>query len=341
VIMRQVLRSATTADGLQLTIRQLGPDADDGVSPSVVLLHGFAQNHHTFDLQGRSFARHLADLGFHAFVAELRGRSRPLHHHRHGFHDYVESDSPALLQSVKAARPNAPLIFVGHSMGALCGVALPPSSRELVDAMILLAPPLLFLDWFRTFRTAGRQTLSLIRCMLRHPLPTRAAGPLLNLWRPVLDSPWMPLLMPVWAPGSMEPGLLETALLDTFAQEGPQVLSDLLELGLTHGREAGGVPVDERLRSLQMPLLVAAGDRDGLAPVRIVRPLFERAGSPDKEMVVFGARDGGNHCGHLDMVVGRHAPSQVWPVLTAFLQAQRTTRTSDVKKTLAPGTGSP
>lgn len=337
--MKQSLRTVSTRDGHKLSIRHFAPDEDDGLAPSVILLHGFAQNHHTFSLPRRSFAAHLVEHGFHAFVGELRGRSHALPHHRHGFHDYVEDDAAALIASVVENRPQAPLFFVGHSMGALIGAALPPSSREHVRAMILMAPPFMFLEWFRSLRAVGREGLRVLHRSLRHPLPTRIVGPLLNVWRPVLDAPWMPLLMPVWAPGSMEPELLEMALKDTFAHEGPRVLSDLLELGLTKGREAGGVPFLERLRSLEMPLLVAAGDKDGLAPPRIVRPLYERAGSHEKELVVFGKRAGGHPCGHLDMVVGRHAPDEVWPVLVAFLEAQRR-KGSAPQKTLARNRGS-
>lgn len=332
--MREAVLSATTGDGLPLSILHFAPDEEDPSAPSVVLLHGFAQNHHTFNLKGRSFAHFLVENGLHAFVGELRGRTHHLTHHRHGFHDYVESDAPALVEKARQARPRSPIHFIGHSMGALIGAALPASTREQLEALVLMAPPFMFLEWFRDLRHMGRTGLTLLHKTLRHPLPTRLAGPLLNVWRPVLDAPWMPLLMPVWAPGSMEPELLEMALRDTFAHEGPRVLSDLLELGLTRGKQAGGVPFLERLRALDMPLLVAAGDRDGLAPVRTVKPLFERAGSREKRLVVFGKREGGHHVGHLDMVLGRHARDEVWPVLLAFLK-ERSRARGDEQKSLA------
>ena len=56
-----------------------------------------------------------------------------------------------------------------------------------------------------------------------------------------------------------------------------RVLADLMELGVSSGRTAGGVPVAERAASIEGPLLVAAAGEDRLAPPRSVHPLRDAA----------------------------------------------------------------
>lgn len=67
--------------------------------------------------------------------------------------------------------------------------------------------------------------------------------------------------------------------------------------------------------ALDVPLLVIAGDRDGLAPREAVRPAYERSGSSDKTFRAFAR-------GHIDLLVGREAPLTIWPLVLSWLNTR-------------------
>ncbi|MBI5494976.1 MAG: alpha/beta fold hydrolase [Deltaproteobacteria bacterium] len=310
---------ARTGDGVHLTVRHFPARKDR--APAVLVVHGFAQNHRAFDVPGRSLAHHLAEHGVHVFLGELRGRHAS---HRgaatlpHGFRHYVDEDAPAMLEAVTRHLGQERVMVLGHSMGGLICAALPERAARHVAARILLCPPYRFLDWLTVARRPLALWMRAVRAGLPLRLPTRMVGPALAAGRALLDLP-LPTPLAVWAPGSVEPDMLEWALHHSFAWEAWRVLADLLELGATHGERAGRVPVGDRVRALEGPLLVLAANRDGLAPPRTVEPLYRAAGSREKEYRVLG-RELRRGMGHLDAVMGKHAPAHVWPVLREFLR---------------------
>jgi pimeloyl-ACP methyl ester carboxylesterase len=69
------------------------------------------------------------------------------------------------------------------------------------------------------------------------------------------------------------------------------------------------------------PALLIAGSRDRLAPPAAVRAAFDRLGSADKELLVLGRETGTREeYGHGDLVLGCHAPTEVFPLLLAWLE---------------------
>ncbi|MEW5848736.1 MAG: alpha/beta fold hydrolase [Myxococcota bacterium] len=316
---------ARTHDGLKLHVLAVHPQHLPDDAPSLLLLHGFAQNHHTFDAPGRSLTEHLARQGMAVYAGDLRGHGdspAARRHHPHAFADYVNHDVPAMLHAIRTERPRGPMRMLGHSMGGLVAASLPHHAAQLLSAVCVVCPPMAFFQ--RLARMNGPIAWGLRRyaglaSAARVPLMTRSVGLMLHAMRGVLDHPRFPMLMPVWAPRSMEGKLLAWALRHTFSNEGNHVLADLFQLGATHGSRCGAVHVMERVEALRAPLLVVAADHDGLAPPRDVRPLHDRAGSTLKRFMVFGRREHRHRFGHLDVLIGRHAPDVVWPVLGRFL----------------------
>ena len=94
--------------------------------------------------------------------------------------------------------------------------------------------------------------------------------------------------------------------------------------GDIHLQDTLGLDVDERLTFAGAPpTLVIAGDLDGIAPQASVEHLFRRLGSRDKEFAVLGMQTAGVRFGHVDLLIGRHAPAFVWPRLLRFLVDDR------------------
>jgi hypothetical protein len=81
----------------------------------------------------------------------------------------------------------------------------------------------------------------------------------------------------------------------------------------------------EGIRNLRLPLLVAGGSQDHLAPPSALNAQYELAGSEDKTLVIFG-RDRGDreNYGHGDLLYGQGAPQEVYPVIRRWLEERAT-----------------
>src|SRR5262249_42781843 len=80
----------------------------------------------------------------------------------------------------------------------------------------------------------------------------------------------------------------------------------------------------ERLEQIRTPLLVIAGSKDNLTPARDLEQVFKRAGSRDKEFCIIGREQGfGHDYSHADLLLGLHAPKDVYPVVLDWLERHR------------------
>jgi poly(3-hydroxyalkanoate) synthetase len=79
-------------------------------------------------------------------------------------------------------------------------------------------------------------------------------------------------------------------------------------------RRFGGREFDfvEQFEQMDLPLLVIAGANDDLAPPQSVRPAFLRSRARDKTYRALPL-------GHIDLLVGRDAPSTTWSLVTQWL----------------------
>lgn len=82
----------------------------------------------------------------------------------------------------------------------------------------------------------------------------------------------------------------------------------------------GKVVYRDRLGEIRLPVLLMAGGHDLQRPAEAVRDTFEAIGSDDKTFVLAGI-DGGFSFdfGHDDLLAGRRAPAEVFPVVREWL----------------------
>lgn len=111
------VRYVHAEDGLRLGLTIFEPRG----SPrgAFLLVHGFSQNRQAF-LEGR-LPRRLAELGFWAFVGELRGHGLSERPTTWTFQDHLYRDLPALIDFVRTYAPASPIHYMGHSMGGILG----------------------------------------------------------------------------------------------------------------------------------------------------------------------------------------------------------------------------
>jgi pimeloyl-ACP methyl ester carboxylesterase len=80
----------------------------------------------------------------------------------------------------------------------------------------------------------------------------------------------------------------------------------------------------DHLERIRVPMLVIAGSRDRLTPPADLERLVDRLGSPDKTFYVAGHVSGLAHeYSHVDLVLGRHAPEEIYPLVTEWLDEHK------------------
>lgn len=305
----------------ELVVRGAGPPIaversapPDGGRALVVLVHGLAQNRFTWRIEGRSLCAWLVQRGFEVWNVELRGhgRSRALGApSATAFDDYVDD-----LARVVSQAGQAPFV-VGHSLGA--AVALSVAPEYTLRGLVHLAGVYRFAEHNWALRALARLTLGFESHLRSAPPRVRTAllGRILGRLYALSDVAGYGAPISGWAPGSIERPLLEDRLARGFDWTSAEIWIQMSRWAL--GEPA---PFVDSFPSLSMPLLVVAGDADPLVKPDDARAAFAASQSPDKELVVFDAYEHRVHWGHIDLILGQHAPEIVWPRLGDWLVAR-------------------
>jgi fermentation-respiration switch protein FrsA (DUF1100 family) len=137
-----------------------------------------------------------------------------------------------------------------------------------------------------------------------------------------MDLPLARLLpLQAWSPRSMEAEVLEEAIRTSFEPVSLGLAAGLAAVATGHPLADGaGRPYAPDFEALpHLPLLVLAGGGDALVSARDSRAAFERSLSRDKAFRRFGPAAGTPVFGHMDLLLGRHAPRFVWPLVVDWL----------------------
>jgi alpha-beta hydrolase superfamily lysophospholipase len=287
---------------------------------AMLLIHGYGQNRYAWHLPSRSFVNYLAAEGIDVFNLDLRGHGRSRHlgaRPPRDLADYVREDVPAAVESVRRISGHDRVFLMGHSLGGLISYAAAPAIIEHLAGIITLGSPYHFTRGSRFLSLAGSAMLALDRTIqIEDGLPLKDVGELMRLLRVFVESPLFPLPIRGYAPKSMEPRILGQHMSLAMDRGSVAVMRSLF-LRAAEARATGhrlGVLYGfaSAFEELDVPLLIIAGSKDGLAPPEAVRPAYERSSSSDKAFRVFPR-------GHIDILVGRDAPLTVWPLVLSWL----------------------
>jgi pimeloyl-ACP methyl ester carboxylesterase len=309
---------ARTDDGWRIALARYRPTTPNG-RPPVLICHGIASNGNGVDLTDElSLPVALARAGWDAWSLELRGRglsTQPRlfgkHHWDWSFDEYVERDAPAAIAACLRATGREQLHLVGFSLGAVVGYAIladPKIAPSIARAVAIAGPASYTLQRRYLFHWPLRNLR-----WLRHAFLSR-------LFAPVASTIQSKLLVYDHenVPGPIVRRFLVNASAN-FARNEMLQLSDWFEhdafRSIDHRRDyrAG-------LAKIVAPTLFIAGNKDLLAPPPSVKDAHDAVASSEKKFVIAsrGQSFGANY-GHLDLVLGRTAPQEIFPLILDWL----------------------
>jgi pimeloyl-ACP methyl ester carboxylesterase len=340
-----------TADGWTLVAHRYRPRGRmlAGASP-VILCHGLGYNAMFWDLEPTcSFAEWLSGQGYDVWVPSLRGcglsqkwvykvESAPTllagglirrmtdgklaptgyatvdpKYAQWNLDDHVMYDVPAFIHLVKHHTKANDVTWVGHSMGgivALCylsryqnqgiGKLVTVGSQVTMPNGQLAGQFLVEMLRTRNFQLAGKLDAK--------KLATESKTSMDNMFfneqhtsKKVYNS------LTTWASDVPSIGLLQQYMV--LAKEG-ELYDAKKEFNYTRN-----------MHNVQVPMLIAGGEADQLAPPEVQKQLYQKVGSRDRQLVIYGRGQGFPvAAGHNDALVGQTSERAFYPVIERWIR---------------------
>lgn len=318
---------ARTKDGWQLALTHWAPAADAKPRPHPVLMvHGLGANRLNLDLDDRySIARSASQRGFDTYVLELRGAGlsrapddQDALRFEWGFNEYADFDMHAAIETITERTGCGQIHGVGHSMGGMLFYCLATRQHKALRSVCAVGTPLIA---DLQLRPSESRLLKLATKLA--PESSQRRVPLRKLMGAAQ------LLMPVSK--HVVDGLLlnlmntDDDVVMRMSREGIDdvPLQLILELTQQMAKPSADGPYayESLLNDIDVPVLAIGGSVDRIAPPASARAATERINSRDVRYREMGTAHGDQaDYGHVDLLVGRHAPKEVFPLVLDFLE---------------------
>lgn len=336
---RNIPYLVSTPDGWTIALHRYEPKrAPASPRLPVVLCHGLGYNSRFWDLTpANNLAGYLAQRGFDVWLVDLRGSgfsTRPGWAILHGpqFHplrilqtrfdkinwtidDHVLHDLPAAIDRVKQETGRPAVHFVGHSLGGICAYGyLARTQRNDIHTLVTIGSAVTGSGPLNRRLQMGMRlgkALSMVSQRLTSQWTSLGAG--------YVHSPTDVLFFNV---DNMYPTTI--ALLHGHVAEDVSQPTLDQQLGMFAQGELrsvdGRFSYARSLGRIRVPVLLVGGKVDNLASVEAVRYVYRHVGSAEKTLVVCARANGfAVDYGHDDMILGIHAPQEVFPRVADWL----------------------
>ena len=317
-----------TPDGWTIALHRLTPSNPTEGRLPILLCHGLGANRFNLDAPGdKSIAEWLRSCGYDCWVIELRGAgysSRPSK--KNGlewswtFDDYVNHDIPTALSVIERVTGYRQVHWLGHSLGGMIAYAyLITHGDERIRSLVTVGSP----SFSRLSNGLFDRVLGLRNIVKFLPkMPYEGTG--------VLLVPVMPVFKETvgWLFG--HPRNMQTKTLSQLIRVLPSDLPTTLVLQLADWYEEGGfadatgtVNYCDELEKIKVPSLLIVGEKDLLTPPADIRVVFDGIRSEDKRLDIVGTSSGCRYdYGHIDPILGRWAPEEIWPSIRNWFDRQ-------------------
>ncbi|HZH02728.1 MAG TPA: alpha/beta fold hydrolase [Myxococcaceae bacterium] len=327
---RPRLLRARCADGWELAVYHRPAPVRRYEEP-VVLCHGLAANHYNFDFEPPYSMAHLfSQAGFDCFTVEWRGTRASSRapwgkwFFRYCVDDYIQLDGPALVRLALETTGARSAFWIGHSMGGAVGYAYAQGPhRDGLRGLVTLGSPIFFKSHSRSLRALVR-----IGVGLAWPFLLRSRW--LSIWlAPFLGYLSLPLSDVMSNPHHIPPRVQRQLFAQMSSSIGRMLLVQFRDWLVNDAFRSFDRREDwqAQMGKVQVPVLIAGGNQDRLAPAPCIEAAYQAVGSKDKTLVIFGKDRGDAHeYGHGDLIFGSTAPQTVYPLLQSWLEARATAR---------------
>jgi pimeloyl-ACP methyl ester carboxylesterase len=306
-----------TDDGAGIALGRYHPRGERRHAEPVILCHGLGANRFHLDFDERySLARYLARAGFETWVMELRGRGLAGACGEATFDDQAEHDVRTALRTVLSTGAKR-VLWVGHSKGGLTLYAhLARNPQAPVAAAVVLGSPFTF-----AVQPGLKRFVQRVEPLLRlKVIPTRRITGIA-----LFGAPPGPLSRYMMLASNMEPEVVRRALANVPSDVYGGVVRQFAHWIRTDSFcSQDGTCYRKPLAEVRLPVLLVAGSKDLLAPPLAVARAQEHLGGPVKLMVAGRGHGFAEDYGHADLILGRRAPDEIFPLVEAFLSAHAT-----------------
>jgi len=318
------LHWAVTEEKFELALERLRWEKKARRRLPVVLSHGLLTGSLIWNLdQDHSLARYLAQEGFDVWNLSWRGTDRSLDPLKGGskvwnLDDIAERDIPSVIRYVQKESRRPKIIWIGLDLG---GILLYGHLERKGDAglagLVTIGAPVTFSHPDQEpirglLRLAGSPTLKRLFLYFN----TRLLG---RLFLP--PAPGVKRLF--YHQDNIAEEVLQKLLEDALTDVNPGVLDHLL-LVIQRGEfvsAKGNLSYRKNLAKIQLPLLLIGGEKDALAPPEALQAVHRAVGSAERTLRLFGPRSKDSAAyGHWDLLVGRKARQEVFPVIGKWLK---------------------
>lgn len=315
---------AVTSEKFELALERLRVGQRPRYGAPVVLSHGFFFNNLFLNLdEERSLGRYLAREGFDVWILSFRGIGRSLNPLKGGakvwtLDDMIDRDLSAVIGYVRQETKSARVSWVGYEMGGMLAYGyLARKGGSGLGALVTIAAPV-------TFHHPEQEPMKKLLKLEESPFLKRA---FLYLNGPFLGRILIPLLPAVeklfYNPENISEEIREKWLEEGLAEINPGVLDHLLRM-IRKGEFVsadGAYNYRRNLGRIRVPLLLIGGEKDALAPPEALRLIQRSVKSSERSLRVFGPRAKDSLAyGHVDLILGKKAREEVFPVIARWLK---------------------
>ena len=346
--------TTVTADGWALSLLRYQPASEPGPRLPVILCHGLSYNATFWDLAEEvSLAKYLQRAGYDVWVPSLRGAGwstkPPLSRLRQLFlrgdlrtvggvftsagrgalklnwnvDDHVRGDVPAILKFVTEKTGRKKVFWVGHSMGGIILVAHLAGRKDedrlagfvALGVPVFVIPPLSEpLKLMAESRGAFELSNVLVSTNLPALLGAIGGGKLAS-----------PIDVLFYNPANVSEKVVRRLSIAGTEDISPGQLAQLVDMVSAGSFRSADGKIDHTaaLGRMTVPALFCVGTVDNLATVAAVKKLYRRWGAKEKAFRLFGVVNAqrGDY-GHDDLVIGRRARKEVYPVIRRWLDGR-------------------
>ena len=311
----------------------------------VILCHGLGYNGLFWALDDNiNLAKYLSKKGFDVWVLSLRGaglstkpgisviknltESRPGEFKNVSFKpsvlnwtidDYIKYDIPAALKFVTEQTGKEKVTWIGHSLGGMIMYAyLGMNEPDLIKSVATIGSPIIIPQPPNQILSAFVNNKHLLKAFLIVNTRTGATG--IAPFQKFIITPDEILF---FNRNNVKDETVKKVL--SYVVEDIPVgvvnqIIDLIQTGFFKSSD-GSINYTDQIKNIDLPMLLACGKADNLAPPESVRLVFNQIKSENKTFIMFGTANGYKHdYGHNDLILGTIANKEVYPKIYNWLK---------------------